>query len=111
MKSSFLFDCDGAGAGFFGANLSSSVRCSLSYLDGGSCAAAVEAGGTLAHHHGAGRSKAPRLLTELGDTGIDVVKGLMRAFDPKGIFNPGNLIPDAPSPYVDDAHPKQVPAT
>ncbi len=71
-------------------------------------AAAVEAGGTLAHHHGAGRSKAPRLSSELGSSGIDTVKALLRAFDPKGILNPGNLLPDAPTPYVDDAHPKQV---
>jgi alkyldihydroxyacetonephosphate synthase len=71
-------------------------------------AAAVEAGGTLAHHHGAGRSKAPRLTSELGAPGVDAVRALMRAFDPKGILNPGNLIPDAPSVYVDDAHPKQV---
>ncbi len=54
--------------------------------------AAVDAGGTLAHHHGVGRSKAPRLPQELG-TGIDVVKSLMRAFDPDGILNPGNLVP------------------
>jgi alkyldihydroxyacetonephosphate synthase len=71
-------------------------------------AAAVEAGGTLAHHHGAGRSKAPRLPAELGATGVATVKALMRAFDPKGILNPGNLMPDAPTPYVDDAHPTQV---
>lgn len=73
-------------------------------------AAAVEAGGTLAHHHGAGRSKAPRLSSELGDAGVATVKALMRAFDPRGILNPGNLIPDAPTPYVDDAHPKPVTA-
>jgi alkyldihydroxyacetonephosphate synthase len=54
--------------------------------------AAVDAGGTLAHHHGVGRSKAPRLPDELG-TGIDVVRALMRAFDPDAILNPGNLIP------------------
>ena len=53
--------------------------------------AAVEAGGTLAHHHGVGRSKAPRLPDELG-AGIDVVQALMRAFDPDRILNPGNLI-------------------
>ena len=73
-------------------------------------AAAVEAGGTLAHHHGAGRSKAPRLTTELGDTGVDTVKALMRAFDPKGILNPGNLVPDGASPYLPDTFPKEVPA-
>lgn len=71
-------------------------------------AAAVRAGGTLAHHHGAGRSKAPRLPSEVGKAGIDTVKALMRAFDPRGILNPGNLMPDAPTPFLDDAHPKQV---
>jgi alkyldihydroxyacetonephosphate synthase len=71
-------------------------------------AAAFEAGGTIAHHHGAGRSKAPRLSSELGDVGIDTVRALMRVFDPKGILNPGNLMPDATSPYLDDARAKQV---
>jgi alkyldihydroxyacetonephosphate synthase len=71
-------------------------------------AAAVEAGGTLAHHHGAGRSKAPRLTAELGDAGVATVQALMKAFDPKGILNPGNLAPNVPSPYVDDTFPKQV---
>jgi alkyldihydroxyacetonephosphate synthase len=56
--------------------------------------AAIEAGGTLAHHHGVGRSKAPRLRAELGD-GVDVVRAVMRAFDPDGILNPGNLVPPA----------------
>ena len=55
-------------------------------------AAAVAAGGTLAHHHGVGRSKAPRLRDELG-AGIDVVRALQRTFDPMGILNPGNLLP------------------
>jgi alkyldihydroxyacetonephosphate synthase len=58
--------------------------------------AAVDAGGTLAHHHGVGRSKAPRLADELG-TGVDVVRALMRAFDPDAILNPGNLIPPGAS--------------
>lgn len=70
--------------------------------------AAIEAGGTLAHHHGAGRSKAPRLPREIGDAGIETVRALMRAFDPKRILNPGNLVPDGPSPYLDDAHPKEL---
>lgn len=73
-------------------------------------AAAVEAGGTLAHHHGVGRSKAPRLGSELGDAGVDAVRALMRAFDPKGILNPGSLRPEAPSPFVDDARAKEVTA-
>jgi alkyldihydroxyacetonephosphate synthase len=70
--------------------------------------AAVEAGGTLAHHHGVGRSKAPRLRDELGE-GIEVVRALKAAFDPAGILNPGNLIPPCePEPYADDTHAKAV---
>jgi hypothetical protein len=37
----------------------------------------------------------------------------MKVFDPKGILNPGNLLPDAPSPYIADARAesgKEVPA-
>jgi len=52
-------------------------------------AAATEAGGTIAHHHGVGRSKAPRIGAEIGD--LDVVRALRRTFDPRGILNPGNL--------------------
>jgi alkyldihydroxyacetonephosphate synthase len=74
-------------------------------------AAAIEAGGTLSHHHGVGRSKAPRMAHELGEGGVDAVRALMRAFDPKGILNPGNLLPPpSPSPYRDDAHPRTVDA-
>jgi len=54
--------------------------------------AAVASGGTLAHHHGVGRSKAPRLGSELGK-GVDIVRALQRAFDPHGILNPGSLLP------------------
>ncbi len=70
--------------------------------------AAIAAGGTLSHHHGVGRSKAPRLGAELG-AGIDVVRALQRAFDPNRVLNPGNLVaPPTPEPYVDDAHEKEV---
>jgi alkyldihydroxyacetonephosphate synthase len=54
--------------------------------------AAIGAGGTLSHHHGVGRSKAPRLGAELG-YGVEVVRALQRAWDPHGILNPGNLVP------------------
>src|SRR6202041_1112233 len=64
--------------------------------------ATIRAGGTLAHHHGVGRSKAPRLGAELG-AGVDVVRALQRAFDPEGILNPGNLVPRA-EPPADVAH-------
>ncbi len=57
--------------------------------------AATRAGGTIAHHHGVGRSKSAYLTAELG-AGVDVVRSLMKAFDPAGILNPGNLVPPAP---------------
>jgi hypothetical protein len=48
---------------------------------------------------------------ELGAGGVDTVRALMRAFDPKGILNPGNLLsPTSPEPNGDDAHPQQVSA-
>jgi alkyldihydroxyacetonephosphate synthase len=60
--------------------------------------AAVAAGGTLSHHHGVGRSKAPKLGAELG-LGVDVVHAMRRLFDPHGVMNPGNLLPrEGPSP-------------
>jgi alkyldihydroxyacetonephosphate synthase len=59
--------------------------------------AAIAAGGTLSHHHGVGRSKAPALGAELG-LGVEVVHALRSVFDPAGIFNPGNLLPREGTP-------------
>lgn len=73
-------------------------------------AAAVDAGGTLAHHHGVGRSKAPRLGAELG-SGVDLVRALMRGFDPDGILNPGNLLPSREDAASARAQPPLAPAT
>lgn len=58
--------------------------------------AALASGGTLSHHHGVGRSKAPALGVELG-LGVDVVHALRRTLDPSGILNPGNLLPREPA--------------
>ncbi len=57
--------------------------------------AVVSAGGTLSHHHGVGRSKAPAMRAEQG-IAIDVVRTLKDDFDPDGIMNPGALIGAAP---------------
>lgn len=54
--------------------------------------AAIGAGGTLSHHHGVGRSKAPRLGRELG-FGVELVRRLQRSLDPDQLLNPGNLLP------------------
>jgi alkyldihydroxyacetonephosphate synthase len=57
--------------------------------------AAVAAGGSLSHHHGVGRSKAPKLGAELG-LGVDIVHALRKVLDPAAIMNPGNLLPRDP---------------
>ncbi len=59
--------------------------------------AAVAAGGTISHHHGVGRSKAPKLGREMG-FGVEVVRRVMRAWDPDGILNPGALAPREDEP-------------
>ena len=55
-----------------------------------SCAAV---GGTLTHHHGVGRLKSRFLSTELGETGVDVVRRIKAALDPEVILNPRVLLP------------------
>jgi alkyldihydroxyacetonephosphate synthase len=48
-------------------------------------------GGTIAHHHGIGRVRKRWLGEELG-AARELLVRLKRAFDPKGIMNPGALI-------------------
>ena len=49
-----------------------------------------EAGGSISHHHGIGRRKAPWLPKEL-DGWWHVLVAVKRALDPHGIMNPGAL--------------------
>jgi alkyldihydroxyacetonephosphate synthase len=57
--------------------------------------ATAEAGGGIAHHHGIGRVRRAYLHHDLGSGGLALLRTLKRALDPKGIMNPGVLIPDA----------------
>ena len=52
-----------------------------------------EAGGTITHHHGVGRLKAPFLTSELGETGASVLTRIRKALDPAGIMNPAVIRP------------------
>ncbi len=54
--------------------------------------ATVRAGGSISHHHGVGRLRVPWMRDEHG-AGIDVMKALKKALDPRGILNPGALLP------------------
>jgi len=48
-------------------------------------------GGTVSGEHGIGFHKAEFLHWELGETQIRLLKRIKKAFDPKGIMNPGKL--------------------
>ena len=52
----------------------------------------LEVGGTITHHHGVGRLKAPFMVGELGEEGLGVLRAVKRALDPAGILNPGALV-------------------
>jgi alkyldihydroxyacetonephosphate synthase len=63
------------------------------YLDawGRVMRASLDAGGTIAHHHGIGRLRAEWLREELG-TAYPLLLALKRALDPAGLMNPGTLV-------------------
>jgi alkyldihydroxyacetonephosphate synthase len=50
-------------------------------------------GGTISHHHGVGEDHLPWMAREKGELGLDVLRAVKRTLDPKGILNPGKLIP------------------
>ncbi len=50
-------------------------------------------GGTISHHHGVGEDHLPWMANEKGALGLEVLRAVKRVFDPKGILNPGKLIP------------------
>ena len=68
------------------------VEVEVAYLAAWEAAAqaCLAAGGTIAHHHGVGRLKAPFLEAELGPGGIDLLRRLRRAFDPDGVLSPAD---------------------
>jgi len=55
--------------------------------------AIIANGGTISHHHGIGEDHLPWLVTEKGSLGIDILRAVKMVLDPKGIMNPGKLIP------------------
>jgi glycolate oxidase len=56
-------------------------------------AAAVELGGTLTGEHGVGMLKRPYLEMALGPLAVEMMQGIKQALDPKGILNPGKVLP------------------
>jgi alkyldihydroxyacetonephosphate synthase len=59
------------------------------------CDAIIGAGGTITHHHAIGTDHAPWVRDEIGETGVDVLRAAKAQLDPRGIMNPGKLLPKA----------------
>jgi alkyldihydroxyacetonephosphate synthase len=57
------------------------------------CAADAHGAG-LAHHHGIGRVRRAYLERELGSVGVQLLRSIKRALDPRGGLNPGALLPE-----------------
>jgi alkyldihydroxyacetonephosphate synthase len=55
--------------------------------------AIVANGGTISHHHGVGEDHLPWIEQEKGALGVDILRAIKSTLDPKGILNPGKLIP------------------
>ncbi len=58
------------------------------------CAAIVENGGTITHHHGVGTEHRDYMANEVGAEALGALSAMARQLDPAGIMNPGKLIPD-----------------
>ena len=54
--------------------------------------ATLRVGGTICHHHGIGRLRAPWMAAEHGSA-LDLLRMVKHALDPNGIMNPGALLP------------------
>ncbi len=52
-------------------------------------------GATLTHHHAVGYEHMPWMKQEVGATGLEALRALKAKLDPKGVLNPGKLIPAA----------------
>ena len=57
-------------------------------------AACLAAGGSLSHHHGVGLGRAHWMAAEHGAVGLGVLRAVKAALDPRGILNPGKLLPE-----------------
>jgi D-lactate dehydrogenase (cytochrome) len=55
---------------------------------------AIDLGGTCTGEHGIGRGKRQYLEREHGAAGVEAMRAVKRALDPRGTLNPGKIFPD-----------------
>jgi glycolate oxidase len=51
----------------------------------------VSLGGTLSGEHGIGIAKRPYMPIAMGETNLNLMRGIKKVFDPNGILNPGKI--------------------
>ncbi len=61
--------------------------------------------GSLKGEHGTGRNMAPFVEMEWGKKAYGLMRRIKRAFDPKGLLNPGVIINDNPQAHLEDLKP------
>ena len=57
--------------------------------------AIVDHHATITHHHAVGTVHRPWLRDEVGELGLEALRGVKDRLDPQGIMNPGKLLPPA----------------
>jgi alkyldihydroxyacetonephosphate synthase len=56
------------------------------------CEETLRRGGSIVHHHGIGKARAPWVADEYGSSYF-ILERLKQAFDPNGVMNKGTIIP------------------
>ena len=51
----------------------------------------VSLGGTLSGEHGVGIAKRPYMAIAMSEVNLELMRGIKKVFDPKGILNPGKI--------------------
>ena len=73
------------------------------------CEETLRFGGSIVHHHGIGKARAPWAAQEYGSS-YPILEALKTAFDPNGIMNKGTIIPPDYRELVGDAATERIPA-
>ena len=55
---------------------------------------ALDMDGTCTGEHGIGLGKQDWLVRELGEDGVDMMRTIKKALDPRNLFNPGKIFAD-----------------
>ncbi len=53
----------------------------------------IEVGGTITGEHGVGVEKIDQMCVQFGGAELEIFHAIKRAFDPKGLLNPGKAVP------------------